>query len=140
MAENPKVGIEGQSAHSGVYKEVSILWDDMCRALRPQVPPPDIMKKDKFLSGLSNNLRWRVDLKKPASFAEAVEISKKKEWKLDKMSQLGMDLTPITMGMMLVETMGVQQPMEVVPNVVRTVSPQTMPTTVAVTTSNEGLK
>ena len=56
-------------------KKFSSLWDDMCKALRPQVPPPDMMKKDRFLAGLKNTLRWRVELKKPRSYEEAIEIA-----------------------------------------------------------------
>ena len=33
-------------------KKFSTLWESLCRALRPAVPPPDMMKKDRFLAGL----------------------------------------------------------------------------------------
>ena len=33
-------------------KKFSALWESLCRALRPEVPPPDMMKKDRFLAGL----------------------------------------------------------------------------------------
>lgn len=37
-------------------KKFASLWEDMCKALQPQVPPPDMMKKDKFVAGLKNTL------------------------------------------------------------------------------------
>ena len=38
------------------------LWEDLSKALQPQVPPK-MMKKDQFLIGLRANLRLRVELK-----------------------------------------------------------------------------
>ena len=52
---------------------------------------PNMMKKDRFLVGLRENLRWRVELKKPRTFEDAVEVAKNKEWKLRRITQLGMD-------------------------------------------------
>ena len=37
-------------------RKFSLSWERMCKALAPQVPPPDMMKKDRFLTGLSENL------------------------------------------------------------------------------------
>ena len=33
-------------------KKFSLLWESLCEALQPQVPPLDMMKKDRFLVGL----------------------------------------------------------------------------------------
>ena len=47
-----------------------------------QISPPDVMKKNRFMTCLKGTLHWCVELKQPKSFEEAVEISKSKEWKL----------------------------------------------------------
>ena len=52
---------------------------------------PDMMKKDRFLAGLRESLHWRVELKKPRTFEDVVEVAKNKEWKLRRLTQLGMD-------------------------------------------------
>ena len=52
------------------------------------------MKKDRFLGGLREDLRWRVELKKPKSYEHALEVAKNKEWKLKRMSQLGVESIP----------------------------------------------
>ena len=75
-------------------KKFSLLWESLCEALQPQVPPPDMMKKDRFLGGLREDLRWRVELKKPKSYEHALEVAKNKEWKLKRMSQLGVESIP----------------------------------------------
>ena len=49
------------------------------------------MKKDRFLASLKDGLCWRVELKKPKSFEDALEVAKAKEWKLKRMNQLGVD-------------------------------------------------
>ena len=49
------------------------------------------MKKDRFLACLQDGLCWRVELKKPTSFEDALEVAKKKEGKLKRMNQLGVD-------------------------------------------------
>lgn len=36
------------------------------------------MKKDQFKNGLKNTLHWRVELKNPKNFDEAVEVAKNK--------------------------------------------------------------
>ena len=73
-------------------KKFAMLWESLCKALHPQVaPPPDIMKKDRFLAGLPDGLHWRVELKKPRSFKDALEVAKNKEWKLKRMNHLGVD-------------------------------------------------
>ena len=71
-------------------KKISLLWDGLCKALEPQQPTPDMMKKDRFMAGLKGDIHWRVELKKPQSCEDAMDIAKGKEWKLQRMSQLGM--------------------------------------------------
>ena len=51
----------------------------------------DMMKKDRFLAGLQDGLHWRVELKKPKSFEDALEVAKNKEWNLKRINQLGVD-------------------------------------------------
>ena len=60
-------------------KKFAMLWESLCKALRPQVAPPDMMKKDRFLAGLQDGLRWRVELKKHRNFEDALEVAKNKE-------------------------------------------------------------
>ena len=67
----------------------SSLLEELCRGLHPQVPPK-MMKKDCFMTGLKTSLRLRVELKKPRSYEDAIDMSRRKEWKLCKMSQLGL--------------------------------------------------
>ena len=50
-----------------------------------------MIKKDTFLAGLQDGLRWREELKKPMGFEDALEVAKNKEWKLKRMNQLGVD-------------------------------------------------
>ena len=71
-------------------KKFLLLWESLCQALQPQGPPPDMMKKDRFLAGLKQNLHWRVELKKPGTYENAVEVVENKEWRLKKMVEWGM--------------------------------------------------
>ena len=59
-------------------KKFSLLWKSFCEALQPQVPPLDMVKKNRFLAGLREELRWRVELKKPRSYEHALEVAKNK--------------------------------------------------------------
>ena len=68
----------------------SLTWEWLYRALEPQMAS-NMMKKDRLLIGLRESLRWRVELKKPQTFEDAVEVAKNKEWKLRGLTQLGMD-------------------------------------------------
>ena len=61
------------------------LWEDLYRALHPQVPPK-MMKKDCFMIGLKTSLCLRVELKKLRSYEDSRDVAKRKEWKLAKMS------------------------------------------------------
>ena len=40
----------------GYIKTFSMLWESLCKALQPQIAPPDMMKKDRFLAGLQDGL------------------------------------------------------------------------------------
>ena len=71
-------------------KKFSFLWESLCQALQPQGPPPDMMKKDIFLAGLRDTLRLKVDLKKPKTFDNAVKVARNKEWKIQRLKELGM--------------------------------------------------
>ena len=72
-----------------IYKKFSLLWESFCQALQPQGAPPNMMKKDRFLAGLKENLFWRVELKKPRMYEYALEVARNKEWKLKRSTQLG---------------------------------------------------
>ena len=91
----------------------SSLWEDLCQALEPQVPPK-MMKKDRFMTGLGVSLRLRVELKKPRSYKEAADMAKRKEWKLSMMSKMGMmDSLPLPVEMRRPELVVLRAPMEV---------------------------
>ena len=75
-------------------RKFSVLWEKLCRALQPVVAPSDMMRKDRFMAGLSDTLRWRVELKKPKTYEDTLEVAKNKEWKLKRMSQLGVETLP----------------------------------------------
>ncbi|MCO5552989.1 hypothetical protein L7F22_006509 [Adiantum nelumboides] len=53
-----------------------------------------MMKKDRFLAGLKENLRWRVELKKPRTYADTLEVARNKEWKIKRLTQLGVSSLP----------------------------------------------
>ena len=76
------------------HRKFSVLWEKLCRALQLAVAPPNMMKKDRFMAGLSDTLRWRVELKKPKTYEDTLEVAKNKEWKLKRMSQLGVETLP----------------------------------------------
>lgn len=87
-----KVWHEIQSLKQGGAKSIedcgrkfSVLWEKLCRALQPAAAPPDMMKKDRFMAGLCDTLRWRVELKKPKTYEDTLEVAKNKEWKLKRM-------------------------------------------------------
>ena len=69
-------------------KQFNELWERWCVALDEEAPPT-MLKKEKFLSSLKSSLRWKVELKQPHSFEEAVEMAKNKEWKIKRLIQLG---------------------------------------------------
>ena len=48
------------------------------RALHPQVPL-EMMKKENFMTGLNISLRLRVELKKPQSYEDAIDVVKRKK-------------------------------------------------------------
>ncbi|MCO5599635.1 hypothetical protein L7F22_053741 [Adiantum nelumboides] len=75
-------------------KKFSLLWESLCQALQPQGAPPDMMKKDRFLAGLKENLRWRVELKKPRTYEDTLEVARNKEWKIKRLTQLGVSSLP----------------------------------------------
>ena len=51
---------------------------------------PSNVKKNLFIAGLKRDLLVKVDLKRPSTFEEAVQIAEKREWKLKKMAEWGM--------------------------------------------------
>ena len=63
----------------------SSLWEKLSRAFQPRVPL-EMMKKDQFVIEVRADLRLRVELKKPRSYEDAMDVAKRKEWKLTMMS------------------------------------------------------
>ena len=53
-----------------------------------------MIKKDRFMAGLTDTLCWRVELKKPRTYEDTLEVAKNKEWKIKRMSQLGVETVP----------------------------------------------
>ncbi|MCO5571554.1 hypothetical protein L7F22_025298 [Adiantum nelumboides] len=89
-------GLKQQEAEpiDDYIKKFSLLWESLCEALQSQRAPPDMMKKDRFLPGLKENLRWRVELKKPRTYEDTLEVARNKEWKIKRMTQLGVSSLP----------------------------------------------
>ena len=121
-------------------KKFSMLWESLCKALQPQVAPPDMMKKDRFLAGLQDGLRWRVELKKPRSFEDALEVAKNKEWKLKRMNQLGVDTLQRRVEVRPGNPMQGYVPKEIQHAIVVSVPPPVMPAVVAAAIPDDGLR
>ena len=122
----------------------SSLWEDLSKALQPQVLPK-MMKRDQFLIGLRANLRLRVELKKPRSYEEAMEIAKRKEWKLSMMSRMGvMDSLPLPMEMRKPEPVVERVPLEMLqPAILQMVPPMVQPVVPIIATgvaADDGLR
>ena len=97
------------------------------------------MKKDRFLAGLWENLRWRVELKKPRTYEDALDVARSQEWKLRRMSQLGVESLPRRPDFQHADSLqgrmsGVHhEPM--VP-----ITPQVMPAVVTIAVQDDGLR
>ena len=125
----------------GYIKKFSSLWERLCRALQPQASPPDMMKKDRFLLGLVESLRFRVELKKPRTYEDTVEVARSKDWKLRKMAQLGMESLPKVPQPKPVDPVQSQIPREVHHHVtMENVTSHAVPTMVAATVPDDGLR
>ena len=117
----------------------SSLWEDLCQALEPRVPL-EMMKKDRFMTGLGASLRLRVELTKTRSYKEAADMAKRKEWKLSMMSKMGMtDALPLPMEMRRPEPIVQRVPVEVLQPVVQPIVSPVVPPTLAVAT-DDGLR
>ena len=98
-----------------------------------------MMKKEKFLAGLREELRWRVELKKPRSYEHALEVAKNKEWKLKRMSQLGVESLPRRPEIQHVDSLqGCTLP-EINHVLVAPVTPQVVPPMVTTIVQDDGL-
>ena len=64
------------------------LWDRWSRALGDEVPPA-MLKKDRFVANLKENLKFKVELKRPGTFEEAVAFAREKEWKAQRLNEYG---------------------------------------------------
>ena len=71
------------------------MWEQLCAALDRE-QPPTMMKKDLLVSGLKPTLQWKVELKKPKTYDKAINMAKNKEWKAQRMTQLGMGVPAAT--------------------------------------------
>ncbi len=49
-----------------------------------------MLKKDQFMANLKSSLKFKVELKRPTSFDDAVAIAREKEWKFQRMAKYGM--------------------------------------------------
>ena len=117
----------------------SSLWEKLSGALQPQVPP-EMMKKDQFMIGLRADLRLRVELKKPRSYEEVVDVAKRKEWKLTMMSNMGMtDSLQLAMETRRPKPIVQRVPVEVLQPVVQPIVSPVVPPTVVVAT-DDGLR
>ena len=86
------------------------------------------------------SLRLRVELKKPRSYEDAVDVGKRKEWKLIKMSQLGMvDSFLMVKEIGMPEPIMQRAPLEVLQLVVQQIVSPVVPPTVAMAT-DDGLR
>ncbi|MCO5611170.1 hypothetical protein L7F22_065420 [Adiantum nelumboides] len=64
------------------------LWDKWARALGNETPPA-MLKKDHFGANFKEILKFKVKLKRPVTFEEAVTIARKKEWKAQRLNEYG---------------------------------------------------
>lgn len=94
-------------------KQFEEVWEQLCMALLPE-QPPSMMKKDSFIASLKPALRLKVELKKPGNFEEAVKVAKNKEWKAQRLTQLGVGTPEDRLEM---------KRMEIVPTTVRGMLP-----------------
>lgn len=69
-------------------------WNKWCQALGVERPPA-MIKKDVFIESLKASLRWKVELKKPVNYEDAVQIATNKEWKAQRLTQLGMGTSEV---------------------------------------------
>lgn len=69
-------------------KQFEEVWEQLCLALMPE-QPPTMMKKGSFIASLKLALRWRVELKNLGNCEDAVDVAKNKEWKAQRLTQLG---------------------------------------------------
>ena len=99
-----------------------------------------MMKKDRFLAGLKENLRWRVELKKPRTYEDALEVARNKEWKLKKLTQLGVSSVSGMSEMMQTESMQSRVPEEVHPVNVVPIATQVVPPVVTTIVQDDGLR
>ncbi|MCO5548055.1 hypothetical protein L7F22_001511 [Adiantum nelumboides] len=120
-------------------RKFSLAWERMCKALAPQVPPPDMMKKDRFLARLGENLRWRMELKKPWTYEDALDVARNKEWKLKKICQLGVESLQKRPDFQQINSLQGRMP-EVHPVPLIPVAPQVVPAVVNATVPDDGLR
>ena len=121
-------------------KKFPLLWESLCQALQPQGPPPDMMRKDRFLAGLKQNLRWRVELKKPRTYEDALEVARNKEWKLKRLTQLGMSSLLGVSETNQIDSMQNRVPKEAHRAIVAPIATQVVPAMVTIVTQDDGLR
>lgn len=112
-----------QGEHESVedfLKKFNKKWDSLCQALKLEVPPA-MMKKDRWIVSLKGTLQWRVELKKPMTFEEAVAIAKGREWKEQRMTQLGVSIQDVAPPMRRLEANVMPVPVSTTPPIVQAV-------------------
>ena len=92
------------------------------------------------MAHLQDGLRWRVELKKPRSFEDALEMAKNKEWKLKRMNQLGVDTLQRRVEVRPGNSLQGYVPKEVQHATVVSVPPPVMPAVVAAAILDDGLR
>ena len=115
-------------------KRFLVLWNKWCAALGAEHPPA-MIKKDTFIESLKSTIRWKVELKKPLNYDEAVLVAKNKEWKAQRLTQLGMGPSEVRTEVRRVETTPVA-----VPGIIPVAETRTTQPTVPVTGENGEIK
>lgn len=121
-------------------RKFSKAWERLCRALQPAGAPPEMMKKDRFMAGLLDTLRWRVELKKPRTYDDLLEVAKNKEWKVKRMTQLGIGNEPGRGNMRQTEPIPGRVTVEAPQAVAIPMISQAIPVVGTTTAVDEGLK
>ena len=71
---------EDQSLGDYLEKFMNI-WDQWCKSLGDEIPPTMSKKDHRCMTNLKPSLKFKVELKRPTSFNDAVAIAREKEWK-----------------------------------------------------------
>lgn len=84
-------------------QKINKLWGYLCVHLALNYLL-EIMKKNRFMVGLKHALHWKVGLKKPTTFDKVVPTTKNKKWKIQRVTQLGMNSLLVKLEVQLLES------------------------------------